>query len=246
MAVLIASDLHLSEDRPEQLRLFSAVLDAAALDALYLLGDIVEFWLGDDDDSPVHREVVRALARVTAGGTALFVTPGNRDFLLGRRFCEETGAALLPDYHVADLYGERVLLTHGDLLCTKDLKYQAFRKFVRDPAKQAEFLRQPLAARRKIAADTRSGTTASMLEKDHFIMDVDEDEVRQVLRSHGVGLLVHGHTHRPAVHEFVLDGLPRRRIVLGDWYDEGRILLCEPEGMRLVPVPDFIAARGRP
>ena len=149
---------------------------------------------------------------------------GNRDFLYGEAFIKNTGAELLDDYATIELGEERVLLTHGDLLCTKDLKYQAFRQFVRDPKNQQEFLSHPLAQRRLIAQQTQTGTKASMLEKDDFIMDVEQSTVEDVMRSKQVRTLIHGHTHRPQDHDFKIDNVSYRRMVLGDWYDEDSII----------------------
>lgn len=244
MATLFLSDLHLSAERPEKLDVFFSVLDAAAhrVDAVYVLGDLFEFWLGDDDDTPEYAEVVQRLGALSRQGVALKVARGNRDFLLGEQFGAATGAELLPDYYVAMLDGEAHLLTHGDLLCTRDLNYQAFRRHVWDPQNQRDYLALPLAARRRIAADTRSGTVASMLAKDGNIMDVEEETVRSVMREYGVRRLVHGHTHRPAVHEFELDGASCRRIVLGEWYG-GTLLGLHLDGeTRLISAEDFIAA----
>ncbi|MBI4692839.1 MAG: UDP-2,3-diacylglucosamine diphosphatase [Gammaproteobacteria bacterium] len=244
MATLFLSDLHLSAVRPDKLGLFFAVLAAAPykVATVYVLGDLFEFWLGDDDDTPEYAEVVRRLGALTRQGVALKVTPGNRDFLLGERFAAATGAEILPDYHVAELDGERHLLAHGDLLCTRDLNYQAFRRYVWDPQNRRTYLALPLAARRQIAADTRNGTVSSMLTKDENIMDVDEDTVQAVMREHGVRRFVHGHTHRPAIHDFDLDGAPARRFVLGEWYGGSVLGLHAGGELRLLSAEEFIAA----
>ena len=167
MLTVFVSDLHLSDEAPEKVDLFLALLDCAAAEqaALYLLGDIFEIWLGDDDDSDPHPRIREGLRRFTGTGAKLYVMRGNRDFLLGERFAAETGAELLTDWHLVEVCGEQTLLTHGDLLCTRDVQYQQFRAYVRDPANQAAFLANPLVRRREIAAHTRSGTKASMLEK---------------------------------------------------------------------------------
>lgn len=244
---LFLSDAHLSVERPAQIAMFREVLArAAALGAeVYILGDLVEFWLGDDDDAPTMRTVVAALAEYSAAGGALKVSLGNRDFLFGERFCAETGATLLPDYLTVPLYGQSVLLTHGDLLCTRDLKYQAFRGYVRDPQNQQKFLGAPLAQRRQIAAQMREGTQASMLEKNDDIMDVDEDEVQQVMLAQGATILIHGHTHRPAVHALSFpDGQPGLRYVLGDWYHTGTVLWVENGTYRLLSTTEFVHPHG--
>ena len=243
MPALFLSDAHLSEQRPEQLPVFRAVLERATARgaAVYILGDLVEFWPGDDDDAPFHREVVAALARFSASGGALHVALGNRDFLLGQRFAEDTGAQLLPDYSTLSLAGVTALIGHGDLLCTRDIKYQLFRQFVRDATNQQKFLAAPLAERRRIAAQTREGTAASMTEKDDHIMDVDEAEVLRVMQAHNATLLIHGHTHRPGQHELVDGDLRRQRYVLGDWYSEGTVLWVEGANCRLLSTSAFLA-----
>lgn len=244
--VLFASDLHLSATRPDKVELALALLQAlpGRVDALFLLGDLVEFWPGDDDDEPVHRALVDALHVLTTGGLPVSVMTGNRDFLMGERFRAETGVSLLPDWATVSLLGEPTLLTHGDLLCLRDTQYQAFRRQVRDPARQQQFLALPLPERRRIAGATRAGTTQSMAAKDDFIMDVDEDEVLRVMREAGARCLVHGHTHRPACHTLAIDGGTARRVVLGDWYGDGEIFLVTAEGGRLLPAADWLAAPG--
>jgi len=243
MRSVFASDTHLAPERPQQVAQFHALLErvAAWRADLYLLGDIVEFWPGDDDDAPLHRDLVARLAALTAGGCRVHVAHGNRDFLLGARFCAETGANLLDDYATLRLGEEQTLLMHGDLLCTRDLKYQEFRRYVREPSRQQQFQALPLAERRRIAAQTREGTQSSMAEKAADIMDVDMDEVARVMREHGVTLLIHGHTHRPAVHRFELDGRGVRRCVLGDWYEAGQVLVHDSQGLRLLDVPAALA-----
>ena len=247
MRTVFASDTHLAPERPGQIDDFAALLqrvEAWRAD-LYLLGDIVEFWPGDDDDAPLHRDLIARLARLTGAGCRVHVTHGNRDFLLGERFRRETGATLLDDYTTCLFGRERVLLTHGDLLCTRDLKYQEFRRYVREPARQQQFLSLPLTERRRLAAQTREGTQSSMAEKAAEIMDVDESEVQRVMRAHGATLLIHGHTHRPALHAFELDGHNARRCVLGDWYDtDGRVLVHdEGSDFTLLDIPAALELR---
>lgn len=243
MTCIFASDLHLSGTRPAQIDLFESFLVRASkvADSLYLLGDLFELWLGDDDDSDSHPKVMRALREFSDSGTQLFVMHGNRDFLFGPQFAEESGASLLTDWHTIDLYGTRTLLTHGDLLCTKDVQYQQFRKYVRDPGNQKTFLGHPLHERRKIAAQTQRGTKASMLEKDDFIMDVDQITVEQVMGDYDVARLIHGHTHRPATHTFVTNGRTRERVVLGDWYEDSSVVVCNHRGLNRLSAAEFVA-----
>ncbi len=202
------------------------------------MGDLFEVWLGDDDDTPPNGEVVVALAALTAAGVALHVGCGNRDFLYGSRFVRATGARLLDDYAVIDLYGTPTLITHGDLLCTRDVKYQRFRRVVRHPITRHAFLATPLAWRQRIAHRTRSGTVASMRRKDDDIMDVEESTVTNVMARFGVTLLIHGHTHRPAFHEYECGA--RQRIVLGDWYEQDTVLACDADGQRALRVSDYL------
>ena len=243
MTTLFVSDLHLSAERPQQLELFLefAARARSTARALYILGDLFEVWLGDDDDTPPHTRVIDALTDVSGAGVDLHVGLGNRDFLIGQQFAHATGAKLMPDYETIDLYGQRTLLTHGDLLCTKDVQYQRFRKLVRNPMVRAAFLTTPLSLRRRIALKTQSGTKASMRTKADLIMDVDEDTVSKVMAEHGVELLIHGHTHRPDIHDFDIGGQACRRIVLGDWYEQDSVLVCDDDGPRSQRVSEFLA-----
>ncbi len=231
---LFIADLHLDEQRPEIVELFLAFLQQAQheAEALYILGDLFEVWLGDDTLPPEH-PVLAAMREFTASGTPLYVMHGNRDFLMGDGLAELTGCTLLPQETVIDLYGEPTLLLHGDSLCTDDAEYQAFRSMVLDPKWQAEFLALPLEQRLAKAREARdhSKQRNSMLADE--IMDVNGDAVASVMRQHGVLRMIHGHTHRPAVHEFELDGEPADRIVLGDWFDQGSVLRCTPDECRL-------------
>ncbi len=235
MSVLFVSDLHLDADRPQATRAFHRFLEqrASGAEALYVLGDLFEAWVGDDDDSALAQEVVKALAQLTAGGTAVFFACGNRDFLVGDDFARRSGAVLLEDASVVAIGGERVLLMHGDSLCTDDRDYQQFRAMVRDPKWQDQFLALPLAARRALAAQARDASRLSTSGKPMEIMDVNASAVAEAMRFYGVRRLIHGHTHRPAVHEFDLDGAPAVRTVLGDWFRRGWALECDGQGSRL-------------
>lgn len=241
-AIVLASDLHLSHEDPAKLALFEAFMAQASrhAGAVYLLGDIFEIWLGDDDDSPPHGRIVDAMRRYVDSGGALFVMRGNRDFLFGDRFAHDSGATLLDDWHTVDLFGTKTLLTHGDLLCTRDVQYQQFRRYVRDPGNQREFLSHPLAQRRAIAANTRSGTKASMLEKEDVIMDVESSTVDKFMSEFAVTRLIHGHTHRPSDHVFTDDdGTRRERHVLGDWYDGCSVIVATQAGLDRLPAAEF-------
>jgi UDP-2,3-diacylglucosamine hydrolase len=235
VTTLFISDLHLDAGEPETIRRFVnfVATEARAAHAVYILGDLFEAWVGDDEDDPQLAPVQAALAELTRAGVPCSLMHGNRDFLIGPRFCATTGCRLLGDYERVDLYGNTVLLTHGDLLCTDDTRYMSLRGTLRSPAWQRDFLAKPLAERRKIAAELRQLSTAEIAAKSYDIMDVNQTTVESVMREHDVTLLLHGHTHRPAVHRFQLDGRPAARIVLGAWYEQASIVRWDANGYRL-------------
>jgi UDP-2,3-diacylglucosamine hydrolase len=235
---LFISDLHLDGARPDITAQFLDFLagEARSARALYILGDLFEAWIGDDDPDPDKRRVVQGLRAVTSGGVRTFLIHGNRDFLIGKRFCRETGVELLTDGTVIDVYGRRVLLMHGDLLCIDDHAYQRLRRIVRNPLVQFALRRLPLRRRQKLAERMRAGSKEHIASMDIAapeIMDVNQDEVRRTLARFGVDCIIHGHTHRPAVHELQIDGRPALRIVLGDWYEQGSVLRWTERGFEL-------------
>jgi len=235
-STLFIADLHLDDGRPHITALFERFLagdDVRRADALYILGDLVEAWIGDDDDAELPARIARATRGVRDSGVPVFFMVGNRDFLLGPAFAERAGLELLDDGVVHALYGRPTLLMHGDLLCTDDTAYQAVRAQVRTPQWQAQILAMPLQARRAFAAKAREDSRAHTGSAMETIMDVNAAAVAHAMRDAGVTRLIHGHTHRPAVHAFELDGQPAERIVLGDWYEQGSVLRVEPEGVRL-------------
>jgi UDP-2,3-diacylglucosamine hydrolase len=236
---LFVSDLHLDPSHPAIARQFLRFLavDARRADALYILGDLFEAWLGDDEPDPAARAVVRALRTLTDGGIPCHVMHGNRDFLIGPRFCAETGAVLIADGHTADLYGERVLLMHGDALCTDDTDYQRLRRILRNPLVLWTLRHLSLPQRRRLALRLRAGSRAHVGTTAPEIMDVNDDAVADAFRNAGVRTLIHGHTHRPAVHSLEVDHRPVTRIVLGDWYAQGSVLSWSPEGFELQAIP---------
>lgn len=219
--LLFISDLHLSAQKPLLLERFRALLEGPAREvgALYILGDLFDAWVGDDDPSPFAEEVRQLLRRFT-GEVPAYLQHGNRDFLLGERFAGETGIELLPEEISITIAGEAVLLLHGDQLCSDDLEYQQARKTLRDPAFIREFLSRSIPERLQLAAEYRRLSGEAVSTKAADIMDVNQDAVERTMRKHGVRTLIHGHTHRPAMHEFELDGQPARRIVLPDWRDD--------------------------
>jgi UDP-2,3-diacylglucosamine hydrolase len=226
MATLFISDLHLDEARPRIVDLFARLLanEAREATALYILGDLFESWIGDDDDATLAMSVADALRALRDSGVPIYFMHGNRDFLLGADYAERAGMELLIDPCVVELDGERTLLMHGDTLCSDDFDYQKFRALVRNPAWQAQFLGKPLAERRAFAAQARGESRKQTAMKAAEIMDVNQAAVESAMRAHGVHRLIHGHTHRPATHRFELDGQAAERIVLGDWYEQSSVL----------------------
>ena len=238
MTTLFISDLHLDGTRPDITALFLDFLarEARGAQALYILGDLFEAWIGDDDPDPDKRRVIAGLRAVTDAGVKTFLIHGNRDFLIGRRFCRETGIELLAAGTVIDLYGRRVLLMHGDLLCIDDHAYQRLRRIVRNPVVQWVLRSMTLSQRQRLAARMRAGSKAHIESADKtspYIMDVNGAAVAAAFREFGVDCLIHGHTHRPAIHALTVDGRPRTRIVLGDWYEQGSVLRWNERGYEL-------------
>jgi UDP-2,3-diacylglucosamine hydrolase len=234
VAALFISDLHLDQARPAITRLFLGFLEerAGEAEALYILGDLFEVWIGDDDDEALGREVAAGLKRLAAR-TPIYLMHGNRDFLLGEGFEADSGVRLLPETEVIDLYGQPTLIMHGDTLCTDDVEYQAFRARVRSPQWLSQVLGLPLVQRRMMAKKLRADSQKAIQDKAAAITDVNQQTVMEVMREHGVRQLIHGHTHRPGIHEFPLDDKPARRVVLGDWYARGSVLYCDAAGCRL-------------
>jgi UDP-2,3-diacylglucosamine hydrolase len=237
MHTLFVSDLHLAAERPHICDTFFGFVrnTASRADALYILGDLFEYWVGDDDlDDPLNGAVARALGELGAGGVPVFFMHGNRDFLIGRAFAERAGAQLIGDPTTVDLYGTRTLLMHGDTLCSEDVDYQKFRATARDPKFQADFLAQPIAARRARVGQLREINAQAKQAKTAEIMDVTPATVEETLREFGYPRLIHGHTHRPARHLHVVDDHACERWVLNDWYQRGGYLRCDAAGCTAV------------
>ncbi len=226
MAHLFVSDLHLDAAAPAAIGQFEAFLahEARGADALYILGDLFEAWVGDDDAEPARERVCRALRNAAANGLPCFLLHGNRDFLLGAGFTARTGVRVLPDPVLAELDAIPVLLTHGDILCTDDHAYQELRTVVRSGPWQRRFLALPLPARNLLADAARAGSRAHTTRVVPDIMDVNQTAVQAAFRASGARWLIHGHTHRPGVEEYLVDGERAVRIVLGAWYETGSYL----------------------
>lgn len=239
MATLFISDLHLEDKRPEITGLLFSFLRNTAVDAeaLYILGDLFEFWIGDDFLSPTANEVAGELKQLGDRGVPVYFQHGNRDFLLGENYATKSGMQLLPEQLTVDLYGRPTLLLHGDSLCTDDVEYQAFRVQARNPAFQAMFLAQSVEKRLEMAASARDASKQHTGNVDMAIMDVNETAVREAFSQAGNRYMIHGHTHRPAVHEHKLeDGTKCERIVLADWYNSGSFLQVDEHGARSIPL----------
>jgi len=237
LSTLFVSDLHLCAGRPQSNRVFLRFLerDARSARALYILGDLFEYWVGDDDlDDPFNATIVAALARLAASGVPTYLMHGNRDFVIGEAFARASGITLLPDPTIIELDGNAVLLMHGDTLCTLDLEYQAFRREARSQTWISALMRQPLAERKAAVEALRRRSEQEKRAKPAEIMDVAPAEIEAALRRYGYPRLIHGHTHRPARHVHRVDGHVCERWVLADWYQGGSYLACDESGCRAV------------
>lgn len=240
MSTLFIADLHLDDARPDITALFEQYLasdEARGANAFYILGDLVEAWIGDDDDAELPSRIAAATRGLRDAGVPVYFMAGNRDFLLGPAFAERAGMTILEDGTVHDIEGVPTLLMHGDVLCTDDVEYQKVRAQVRTDAWKQQILSMPLEARRAFAAKARADSKSRTGRVDETIMDVNQTAVESAMRDASVVRLVHGHTHRPAVHGFALDGADAQRIVLGDWYDQGSVLRIDRDGVDLRGIP---------
>ncbi len=235
--ILFIADLHLCSEEPAITAGFLRFLAGTAREAqaLYILGDLFEAWIGDDDPEPLHREIAQAIKALVDTGVPCYFIHGNRDFLLGKRFARLSGMTLLPEEKVLDLYGRRILILHGDTLCTDDAGYQAFRRRVHQPWLQRLFLALPLFMRERVAAKMRAGSKAANSSKSVAIMDVNQQAVIDALTRHQVQWMIHGHTHRPEIHPITANGKPAFRCVLGAWHTHGSMIKVTPEDVELIP-----------
>lgn len=240
MSTWFISDLHLEPARPDSIQTLLAFLAhiEARADALYILGDFFEYWIGDDIlETPVgavFKPIMQALRALRESGVPLYFLHGNRDFLIGETFAERSACELLPEEQVIDLYGTPTLIMHGDSLCTDDVAYQQARQLFRDPQWQAQVLQLSIPERVERAKAMRLESQANNQAKDERIMDVNAQAVVEVMRTHGVQHLIHGHTHRPAVHQFELNGQSAQRVVLGDWYQQASFVRVDEQGLTLL------------
>jgi UDP-2,3-diacylglucosamine hydrolase len=239
VTTLFISDLHIDSHSPAVIEQFLTLLsqEGQNAEALYILGDLFESYIGDDAADPAQRAAMAGIQALTGTGVPCFVMQGNRDFLLGEAFCRRTGARLLEDPVIVTLYGEAVLVMHGDALCTDDAAYQRLRATVRDRGWQKQFRRLSMKARRALAGAARAGSQAHTAAASPVITDVNPDSVAAVLRASGVATLLHGHTHRPAIHPLEVDGRACTRIVLGDWHTQGSVLRWDRSGPELSSLP---------
>lgn len=240
-AHLFVSDVHLCESRPEIVAQFERLTrDVRRASSFYILGDLFEYWPGDDDlAAPLHQRVIRALHALKTAGTQVLLMHGNRDFLIANAFAEAAGVTLIEDSQVAVLNGEPTLLLHGDTLCTDDRDYQTLRATLRTADWQAQFLAQPLAERKATIADLRAMSEREKSRKSEDIMDVNEQAVLDAFQHCGCRRMIHGHTHRPGHHRYDIDGRIYERWVLGDWYRQGSYLKLDADGIAPVSLEDL-------
>ncbi|NOY62469.1 MAG: UDP-2,3-diacylglucosamine diphosphatase [Gammaproteobacteria bacterium] len=232
---LFIADLHLSAQRPQISQLFINFLHGAArqAEALYILGDLFEYWIGDDAPPAEHEHVLKKLRETAESGTAIYIMHGNRDFLLGDAFASATATQIIQDPTLIDLYGTPTLLMHGDTLCSDDTDYQKVRSTVRNPQWQQQFLSHTPAQRAALAAGYRDDSRKKTQSTENEIMDANPQAVVEAMQRHNATRLIHGHTHRPAIHDLQLKNGTAQRIVLGDWYKKGSVLICDAQGARL-------------
>ena len=235
MSTLFISDLHLSGERENITELFINFLDqrASKADALYILGDLFEVWPGDDMIQPDYQSSISKMKQLADNGLPLYIMQGNRDFLMAEKFAEVSGSTLIEDPTIIDLYGTPTLLMHGDTLCTDDVDYQKFRAMVRDPRWKADFFAKPNEERLAMTTKYRKLSKAETARKTMKIMDVNQQAVEEAMLKRNIHQLIHGHTHRPAIHNFTVDNKNMKRIVLGDWYEQGSVLVGDESGCQL-------------
>ena len=236
MTTLFVSDIHISDNYPEICKLFFDFIKKIDnnVNALYILGDLFEYWLGDDDPNPIFKQTQDALKDLSKKNISVFFLHGNRDFLIGDIFAEKTHIKVLHDPSIIELHGERILISHGDIFCIDDEEYQSFRKQTRDPTWQEMILEKPLEYRRNFAKMARMKSKEHTQLDNEDIMDVNENEIKKTFEHFNLSTIIHGHTHRPFIHNTVSNKINYRRIVLGDWYEQGSILEWSESGPKLI------------
>jgi UDP-2,3-diacylglucosamine hydrolase len=239
MTTLFISDLHLEAERPEIGDQFIQFLqtEATKAEALYILGDLFEAWVGDDDPNAHYAIIKLAIRKLTDSGIPVYFMHGNRDFMIGRKFANETGVEILKDPYPVKMYGQKALLSHGDAMCTDDVQYQRVRLMTRDPDWQQSMLAKPLKERLRIAEEARRQSLEQKLNLSMDIMDVNQGAVMRAINEYGVDVLLHGHTHRPDVHTVDLGNRKAKRVVLGDWYSQGSVVRWDLRGPKLEMMP---------
>ncbi len=236
MSTIFLSDIHVSNEHPEiskQLKEF-LLKEESKTKAIYVLGDLFEYWLGDDDPNPLFREIKQLFKQCTDKNISIFFMHGNRDFLIGESFAKETGCQILHDPYVIDLFDKKILISHGDIFCTDDKEYQLFRNQTRDPAWKESILSKSLSFREEFAKQARLESSKHTSSKKNEIMDVNKEEILKMYEKYNVDIIIHGHTHRPAIHDVFYNGKNYKRIVLGDWYEQGSILRYNEKGFDLI------------
>ena len=236
MTITFISDLHISESQPEIANQFIDFLDNCAQnsDALYILGDLFEYWIGDDNPDPYYKDIILCLNKYITNGIPTYFIHGNRDFLIGEKFSKDTGIKILKDPSIIKINEERVLISHGDIFCTDDHEYQATRRVTRDPEWQKMMLKKSIREREDFALKVREKSKQSTKYLDENITDVNKKEINETFKNNNLAKIIHGHTHKPGIHNMLLDNTPHQRIVLGDWYEQGSILQWEKSGPNLI------------
>ena len=236
MTTLFVSDIHISDDYPEINKQFFNFIKRieSNINAVYILGDLFEYWLGDDDPNPIFQQTQDVLKGLSKNNISVFFLHGNRDFLVGSKFAEKSHIKILQDPSVIELYGERILISHGDIFCVDDEEYQLFRKQTRDPEWQEMILKKPLGYRRDFAKMARMKSIEHTQLDNEDIMDVNENEIKKTFDQFNISTIIHGHTHRPFIHNTISNEVNYRRIVLGDWYEQGSILEWSVSGPKLI------------
>jgi UDP-2,3-diacylglucosamine hydrolase len=238
MRITFISDLHISESQPEITRQFIDFLEKSVkdTDALYILGDLFEYWIGDDNPNLFYNPIILALNNYTAGGSGIptYFIHGNRDFLIGDIFAKKTGIKILKDPSIIKINDEKIMISHGDIFCTDDCEYQITRKLTRDPEWQKMMLKKSIAERINFARESRDKSKDHTKYLDENITDVNQDEINKTFQKNNITKLIHGHTHKPAIHDTLINDIPHQRLVLGDWYEQGSVLNWDESGPNLV------------